>query len=252
VELVSQGALLYAALASSAINSIDASNTLAVDINGPEAAATREAHLSNDWTPDFILQDGCTHEQYDVLDKVRASCEDCAYSAWQASLPDTGNHANILEFFKDDTEAFRGKLNKSFLAMGLECTSMNEGPTKIHCNDHGDCPPGVSAATVWSGEELNLKFCPMWFDSWYRIDRPGCHEVDKTKTKTHELAHALFSVGDVNYGYDNFILLNSTDNLNNADTHAFFAKRRVTRSNRLETEILLTTSCNGLQRLLRY
>jgi deuterolysin len=228
VELVSRGTLLYATSGSVVTGSIPfESNILTVNIDGSEAAATREAHIANVWNPEFILQGGCTQGQHDLLDKVRALCENRAYSAWKASLPGTGNHAKILEFFKDDTEAIRKKLNEGFLTMGLECTSMNEGVTKMYCNDQGDCPAGVLATTVWAGNELNLKYCPMWFNSYYQIDHPGCHEGDKTKTMTHELAHALFSVGDVKYGYDNFVLLNSTENLNNADTYAFFAKGKL-------------------------
>jgi len=40
----------------------------------------------------------------------------------------------------------------------------------------------------------------------------------------HELAHAMMFVDDVAYEYENFVKLNSKDNLNNADTYAFFAK----------------------------
>jgi deuterolysin len=235
--------LLYATPESSAVNSISfTSNTLTVYINGSEVEAAREAHPPSEWEPEFVLQGGCTHEQYDILDKVRALCSDRAYSAWQASLHDAGNHTRIMEFFKDDTQEIRQKLTDGFLAIGRECMNMNQGRTKMYCNDQGDCPPGVLATTVWSGKDLSIKYCPMWFDSYYQIDHPGCHEGDKTKTLLHELAHALVSVGDVKYGYDNFVLLNSTDNLNNADTYAFFAKSKFARSNTLSIDDENTTN----------
>ncbi|KAI4696322.1 uncharacterized protein J4E88_000497 [Alternaria novae-zelandiae] len=225
IDLVSQGTFLYATSGSSVVETISfVSNTLTVNIDGSEAAATRQTWLSSVWNAEFNLQGGCTHEQYDILDQCRSLCSDRAYSAWQNSLSDAGNHTRIMEFFKDDTEQIRKKLNDGFLAMGSECRNMNEGRVKIFCNNLDGCEPGVLGMTVWAGEELHVRFCPFWFDAWYQIDHPECHEGDKTKTMTHELSHALFSVGDVKYGYDNFITLNSTDNLNNADTYAFFAK----------------------------
>jgi len=234
IDLVSQGTFLYATSGSSVVDTISfISNTLTVNIDGSEAAATRQTWLSSVWNAEFNLQGGCTHEQYDILDQCRSLCSDRAYSAWQNSVSDAGNHTRIMEFFKDDTEQIRKKLNDGFLAMGSECRNMNEGRVKIFCNNLDGCEPGVLGMTVWAGEELHVRFCPFWFDAGYQIDHPECHEGDKTKTMTHELSHALFSVGDVKYGYDNFITLNSTDNLNNADTYAFFAEGKLSHKSSL-------------------
>lgn len=203
---------------SSAANKIPfVSNTLTVNINGAGVVASP-------WKSAFLLQDDCTADQTNTLEEARVLCYDCAWSAWEASHPDTANHAKMLEFFKDDSNEIRTQISDGFYDIGTECDSLHDGFTKQYCNDRSDCPPGVQATTHVSSEELIIRYCPNYFDASYKTDNPTCHEADKTLVMMHELAHAMMFVNDVAYKYDNFVKLNSTDNLNNADTYAFFAK----------------------------
>jgi deuterolysin len=225
VDLVSRGTLLHVISGTPAVNRIlFTSNTLTVNINGPEAAATRQVQPAAPWKPDFVLEDGCTEDQFKMLEQARALCFDRADSAYKASHPDTANHAKMMEFFKDDSPEIRTKVSDGFYDIGTECESVNEGFTKQYCNDYRDCPPGVQATTHVSSTEVVVRYCPNYFDTDYKIDNPVCHEADKTLVMMHELAHAMMSVDDVAYEYNNFVKLNSTENLNNADTYAFFAK----------------------------
>ncbi|KAI4950497.1 hypothetical protein J4E91_004380 [Alternaria rosae] len=218
VDLVSWGTLLHVASGSSVANKIPfASNTLTVNIDGAGVVATP-------WKSDFLLQDDCTADQIKTLEQARVLCYYRAWSAWEASHPDTANHAKMMEFFKDDSDEIRIQVSDGFYDIGMECDGLHDGFTKQYCNDRSDCPPGVQATTHVSSEELVIRYCPNYFDASYKTDNPTCHEADKTLVMMHELAHAMMFVDDVAYEYENFVKLNSTDNLNNADTYAFFAK----------------------------
>ena len=239
MDLVSRGTLLYVASGSSVANKIPfASNILTVNIDGAGVVATP-------WKSDFWLQDDCSADQIKTLEQARVLCYDRAWSAYDASHPDTANHAKMMEFFKDDSHDIRTKVSDGFYDIGMECDSLHDGFTKQYCNDSSDCPPGVQATTHVSSEELVVRYCPNYFDASYKTDNPTCHEADKTLVMMHELAHAMMFVDDVAYEYDNFVKLNSTDNLNNADTYAFFAKGKPQVRFKLTRDRSLTSLYSG-------
>ncbi|KAK2027829.1 deuterolysin metalloprotease [Colletotrichum zoysiae] len=195
------------------------SNTLKVkDVDTRLAALTRMAfHQSIKRT---MVQSDC---QGDQLDTVNLALSNCVTLAEQAAGA-TGNDTRMDEYFKDTSDEAKNNVTDVFNKIAGECQSNIDGVSKQYCGDvYKSCSPGVLAYTVPAYSYMVN--CPLYFSALPSLTT-SCHGQDQTTTTLHEMTHLLQMKGTLDfgvYGYDAMKTLESSQNLNHADTYCLFA-----------------------------
>ncbi|EFQ35546.1 deuterolysin metalloprotease [Colletotrichum graminicola M1.001] len=199
------------------------SNTLKVkDVDTKVAALTRMAfHQSIKRT---IVQADC---QGDELDTVNLALNNCVTLAQQAANA-TSNDTRMDEYFKDTSDEAKYNVTDVFNKIAGECQSNIDGVSQQYCGDvYKSCSPGVLAYTVPAYSYMVN--CPLYFSALPSLTT-SCHGQDQTTTTLHEMTHLIQMKGTLDfgvYGYDAMKTLESSQNLNHADTYCLFANGKL-------------------------
>ncbi|KAK2001525.1 deuterolysin metalloprotease [Colletotrichum falcatum] len=199
------------------------SNKLKVkDVDAKVAALTRMAfHQSIKRT---IVQSDCEGAD---LDTVNLALNNCVTLALQAANA-TSNDTRMDEYFKDTSDEAKYNVSEVFNKIAAECQSNIDGVSQQYCGDvYKSCSPGVLAYTVPAYSYMVN--CPLYFTALPSLTT-SCHGQDQTTTTLHEMTHLLQMKGTLDfgvYGYDAIKTLESSQNLNHADTYCLFANGKL-------------------------
>lgn len=224
-EIVSAGAISYAEAGSTELIGIVpfSSNIISAQVDGAQAAATRNSYLSK--AKRTAVQSDCTGTQKDAL---LTAIQICATRASAAAIAAQSNSAKITEYFKQDTPTVRSTVTGVFEKIAAECANSTAGVSKQYCTDRGrSCSGGVIAYTDPS--QSYIVSCPGYFNQM--VDRSKtCHGDDKPFVTLHEMTHLRQIKGTDDYGVYGYAAvkrLTAAQNLNHADTYALFANGEV-------------------------
>ncbi|KAK1985235.1 deuterolysin metalloprotease [Colletotrichum cereale] len=195
------------------------SNTLKVkDVDAKKAALTRMAfHQSIKRT---MVQSDCQDSELDTVNLALNNCVTLAQQAGNA----TANDSRMAEYFKDTSDEAKENVTEVFRRIADECQTPTEGVSQQYCGDvYKSCSPGVLAYTVPAYNYMVN--CPLYFTALPSLTT-SCHGQDQATTTLHEMTHLLQMKGTLDfgvYGYDAMKTLESSQNLNHADTYCLFA-----------------------------
>ncbi|KAK5629842.1 hypothetical protein RRF57_005557 [Xylaria bambusicola] len=215
-EIVSKGALQYAAVGSNKIEgSVPySSNVISTKVDGSKAtAAFKSFHLKRE-----AVQDDCSGSELEAtVNGINGAAELAQAAASAASSDDD----KLVEYF--GTTSVRDQVVDVFNKVADETSSTSSGAA-YYCTDvYSACSNGVLAYTLPS--EDFIVNCPLFFS-----DLPAassqCHAQDQQSTALHETTHLSEIAGtdDLGYGYSAATALSTQDALNNADSYALFAQ----------------------------
>lgn len=192
-----------------------ASNKINANVDGA-AAAKAFSQVAKRST----IHDDCNSSQTRALQTAHTNTHDLAVAAADAAR--NGPASKMNEYFESASSSTRNTVATAFDKMA-KLYSTNTGKPDIYCSDIGNnCQGGVVAYT--QPQSNYIVFCPAWFQ--YPTLNRGCHEVDQAHISVHESTHLSLVKGTSDYGtygYENSVALPARQNLNHADTYAYFA-----------------------------
>ncbi|KAK2735257.1 hypothetical protein FQN57_001201 [Myotisia sp. PD_48] len=186
-------------------------NTLDIEVNGPDAAAATVAHSAER----YLL-----HNPTRNMVRALKNCVDFANQAGEATR--TGDATKFKEYFHSTREQDRKVVSERFCAIARECASSNSGWTYYCCTDQRHiCKGGMIAYEI--GSEI------FSYPNFFKLApvAQSCHDPDQGYVVLHEMTHIqdVYSppTTDYVYGYEGIRKLSREKALLNADTFPLYA-----------------------------
>lgn len=195
------------------------SNKLNTHVDGAAAAASYSSF--HQMMKRETIRSDCTGAKLTAVQTASKNIRDIATKAAEGAR--SGPAKKMTEYFESASQQTRNVVAGAFDKMA-KLYSTSGGKPDVYCTDRAsNCQGGVVAYTLPS--QNYIVYCPTWFSSYQPLDRT-CRKVDQAHIAVHESTHLSLVKGtsDYNtYGYANSINLPASQNLNHADTYAYFA-----------------------------
>ncbi|KAK2601778.1 hypothetical protein QQS21_004662 [Conoideocrella luteorostrata] len=194
------------------------SNKLHANVDGTLAAAALSSFHQN--MKRATINSDCTGSRRQALETARQNTYNIAVKAAEAAR--SGPAKKMTEYFESASQNTRSIVAGTFSKMA-QLYSSQSGKPDIYCRDIGNyCSGGVVAYTL--PPQNNIVYCSAWFS--YPALNSACRQVDQAHISVHESTHLSLTKGTDDYGtygYENSIALPASQNINHADTYAYFA-----------------------------
>lgn len=194
------------------------SNKVSAHVDGgPASQARSDFHTS---MKRATIRSDCTGSKRTALETARKNTHDIAVKA--AAAARSGAARKMTEYFESASQSTRDIVAGTFDKMA-QLYASTTGKPDIYCSDIDNyCQGGVVAYTL--PPQNNIVFCSAWFQ--YPALTPACRQVDQAHIAVHESTHLSLTKGTDDYGtygYDASVALPARQNINHADTYAYFA-----------------------------
>lgn len=196
------------------------SNMLRVHVDGMQALEVRKA-----WFAQHHRRWNTKNCQGSQLSAIQASVNHTLEMAiGAAKAAKDGPASKMEEYFKKSDSKTRDVVSGAFEKMA-KLYSTDSGLPGLNCRDIRNYCSSSGVVAYCDASSADIVFCSKWFKNFEEINRK-CRFVDQAHIGLHEATHLaqVKRTSDYKtYGYENSRKLSAEQNLNHADTYAYFA-----------------------------